>query len=133
MRSITPDPTHGVRGQVLQLNANADALFPLDSNDSSPLGSVRPLKNPSTATARARHTLIALPPGPASLIAANYCHSFWSQEYLLLINGSRYHVRAGSYPYETFAAVKLAVTLSRRAAIHCDSGQTLIKAAVLTA
>jgi hypothetical protein len=119
---MIPDPD-GVRGQVLQLNAGADATFSLNSNGTGPLALYALSKIPPQLP-ESRSTLM-LASGPASLIEANYCHTFWAQEYLLY-QWKWYHVRAGSYPYETFAAATLADP--GVAAIHCDSGQTLISA-----
>ena len=119
---ITADPD-GVRGQVLQLNADADAHFPLNGDGIGPLALYALSKIPPTQP-ESQSTLM-LSSGPASLIKANFAHSFWTQENLLY-QWKWYHVRAGSYPYETFAAVNLADPSV--AAIHCNSGQTLISA-----
>ena len=117
--TITDDP-EGIRGQVLSLQAGAEADFPLGGDGSGPLALFALAKIPQSPET---HATLALPSGPAPFIDPNYAHQYWVQDNLLY-QWKWYHVRAGGYPWPTLAAVNLADPNS--AAINCTEGQALI-------
>jgi hypothetical protein len=118
------DP-NGIHGPVLSLSPGSEADFPLSGDGAGPLALFALANIPENP--HSQSTLL-LASGPAPMIEPNYAHEFWVQTNLLY-QWKWYHVRAGGYPFQTFAAVNLADPDT--AAISCTQGQTLLSAVLV--